>query len=68
MEQNKFYWKGQIRKVSGSYYIAVPPDYVKANEIERGDIVIFELRRNGLLMTFRKPLTPSQEKELMQND
>lgn len=68
MERNKFYWKGQVRKVSGSYYIAIPPDYVKATEIEREDIVIFELRRNGLLMSFRKPVSPSEERELMNND
>ena len=60
--------KGQVRKVSGSYYIAIQPDYVKATEIEREDIVIFELRRNGLLMSFRKPVSPSEERELMNND
>ncbi len=68
MEQNKFYWKGQVRKVSGSYYIAIPPDYVKATKIEREDIVIFELRRNGLFMSFRKPVSPSEEKEMINND
>ena len=68
MKHNKFYWKGQVRKISGSYYIAIPPDYVKATEIEREDIVIFELRRNGLLMNFRKPVSPFEEKEMINND
>ena len=63
--ETEMYWKGQVRKISGSYYIAIPPAYLKAKGIERDDIVMIKLRRNGLLMTFRKPLTPSQEKELV---
>ncbi len=63
--KQKMIWKGQVRKVSGSYYVALPQDYRRSNEIDREDIVIFELKKDGLLMTFRKPVSPSQEDEMM---
>ncbi len=62
----KMTWKGHVRKVSGSYYVVLPPDYRKSNDIERDDIALFELKRNGLLLTFRKPVSPSEENGLMQ--
>lgn len=62
----KMTWKGHVRKVSGSYYVVLPPDYRKSNGIERDDIALFELKRNGLLLSFRKPVSPSEERELIQ--
>lgn len=55
------YWKSHVRKVSGSFYTSLPQDYVKSNEIERNDIIIFTLKRDGLLLTFRHPVDPAEE-------
>ena len=59
-------WKGNVRKLSGSLYVTLPKDYLRAKGVERDDVAIFELRRDGLLVKFRKPVSPSQEKELVQ--
>ncbi len=55
------FWKCNVRKLSGSMYIVLPKDYMRAKGIEKDDIAIFELKRNGLLLTFRKPVAPSEE-------
>lgn len=57
-------WKGNVRKLSGSLYVVLPKDYMRAKGVARDDVAIFELRRDGLLVKFRKPVSPSQEKEL----
>jgi hypothetical protein len=61
MKQNSLFWKGHVRKISGSYYVALPQDYIRSNDIDRDDVVIFRLGRNGINMTFRKPVKPSEE-------
>lgn len=63
MNQSKMFWKGNVRKLSGSMYIVLPKDYMRAKGIEKDDIAVFELKRNGLLLTFRKPVKPSEEDE-----
>ena len=62
----RIYWKSHVRRVSGSYYTSLPQDFVKSNEIERNDIIIFVLKHDGLLLTFRKPVPPSDEPEVIQ--
>lgn len=57
-------WKSTVRRLSGSLYVTLPKDYLRAKGIVQEDIAIFELRRDGLLVKFRKPVSPSQEKEL----
>ncbi len=64
--KQRIYWKSHVRKVSGSFYTSLPQDYVKSNEIERNDIIIFTLKRDGLLLTFRKPVPPSEVPEVLQ--
>ncbi len=62
----RIYWKSHVRRVSGSYYTSLPQDFVKSNEIERNDIIIFVLKHDGLLLTFRKPVPPIDEPEVIQ--
>ena len=62
--KTQVFWKAHVRKVSGSYYASLPQDFVKSNEIERNDEVIFKLKRDGLLLTFRKPSPPGEEPEV----
>ncbi len=59
-------WKSTVRRLSGSLYVTLPKDYLRAKGVVQEDIAIFELRRDGLLVKFRKPVSPSQEKELVQ--
>lgn len=59
-------WKRHVCKVSGSYGIALPKGYLKSNGIQPDDMLIFELKRNGLLLIFRKPVNPSQEEVVTQ--
>ena len=59
-------WKSTVRRLSGSLYVTLPKDYLRAKGVVQEDIAIFELRRDGLLLKFRKPVSPSQEKELVQ--
>ncbi len=62
----QIYWKSHVRKVSGSFYTSLPQDFVKSNDIERNDVIIFVLKRDGLLLTFRKPVPPSGEREVIE--
>lgn len=63
---NEMRWKGNVRRLSGSLYVTLPKDYLKAKGVVQDDVAIFELKKNGLLITFRKPLSPSQEKDVVQ--
>lgn len=63
---NEMRWKGNVRRLSGSLYVTLPKDYLKAKGVVQDDVAIFELKKNGLLLTFRKPVSPSQEKEVAQ--
>lgn len=42
-------WKSYIRKNGASFYISLPPDYVKAHKIDRDDLVKFVLNPDGSL-------------------
>ena len=59
-------WKGNVRRLSGSLYVTLPKDYLRAKGVQQDDVAIFELRRDGLLLKFRKPVSPSEEKEMLQ--
>ena len=63
MENKGMFWKCNVRRLSGSMYIVLPKDYMRAKGIEKDDIAVFQLKKNGLLLTFRKPVSPSEEDE-----
>lgn len=63
MATNSMRWKSNVRKLSGSLYVSLPKDYLRYKGVEKDDIAVFELKRNGLLLTFRKPVSPSEEDE-----
>ncbi|MGP6240157.1 MULTISPECIES: AbrB/MazE/SpoVT family DNA-binding domain-containing protein [Cuniculiplasmataceae] len=56
-------WKSHVRRISGSLYVTLPKDYLRAKGIEQDDVAIFELQKKGLLIRFRKPVSPSEEEE-----
>ena len=42
-------WKVNVRRVTNSHYIALPPSYVKAKGIHRDQIAVFVLNQDGSL-------------------
>ena len=42
-------WESYVRKIGSSYYISLPPDYVKAHRIDKDDLLTFVLNEDGSL-------------------
>ena len=42
-------WESYVRKVGGTFYIALPSDYVKAHKIDRDDLLFFNLNSDGTI-------------------
>ncbi len=42
-------WESYVRKIGSSYYISLPPDYVKAHRIDKDDLLAFVLNEDGSL-------------------
>jgi antitoxin component of MazEF toxin-antitoxin module len=50
-------WKGYVRRIGGSLYVSLPPDYCKAKGIEKEQIAIFDLNEDGsLTLRTRNPV------------
>lgn len=55
-------WKANIRQVTNTYYIAIPPSYVKAKGIHKDQIAVFVLNQDGsLTLRVRDPVMNAQE-------
>ena len=57
MEPTLMEWKGYVRRIGGSLYVSLPPDYCKAKGIEKEQIAIFDLNEDGsLTLRTRNPV------------
>lgn len=43
-------WKNNVRKISASFYVALPIDYCKFKHVKKDQIAIFTLNDDGTLM------------------
>lgn len=63
MKQAPMEWKQNIIKKNQSYYVLLPHDYCKANNIQGNNIVLISLEQDKTLnLKIRKPLMNKEEK------
>ena len=48
--QNLMEWKNNVRKISASFYVALPIDYCRFKHVNKDQIAIFTLNDDGTLM------------------